>query len=238
MEFVKIRRERAVDAVYDALRQAIVSCSMKPGERLNVEELAQKLGVSLTPVRGAIQQLATEGLVEVRPRSGTFVASLTPQDLDETFKLRSALECLAAEEAIERIQPEQLARLHELLRSLRRKVTNDAERRTHEQGNSEFHQIFIDAAGNQRLADMYHALNAHIKIVRIHAGESGWPLRLQEEQAEHEAIVAALEAKDAAGLTSALRKHIYRAKDAMIAVLCGLDGNQPEAVSGRNHSAS
>ncbi|WP_321477431.1 GntR family transcriptional regulator [uncultured Paludibaculum sp.] len=236
MEFVKIRRERAVDAVYEALRQAIVSCSLKPGERLNVEELATKMGVSLTPVRGAIQQLATEGLVEVRPRSGTFVASLTPQDLEDTFKLRSALECLAAEEAVERIQPQQLRRLNELLRLLKRKVSNEEERRAHEQGNSEFHQIFIDAAGNQRLADMYHALNAHIKIVRVHAGESGWPTRMQEEQAEHEAIVAALEAKDVPALTGALRKHIYRAKDAMIAALKALDGEQPEAGRARSHT--
>ena len=77
MELAKIQRERAVDAVYQALRQAIVSSLMKPGERLNVDELAQKLGVSLTPVRSAIQQLANEGLVEIRPRSGTFVARVT-----------------------------------------------------------------------------------------------------------------------------------------------------------------
>lgn len=232
MEFEKIRRERAVDSVYTALRQAIVSGSLKPGERMNVEELAAKMGVSLTPVRGAIQQLATEGLVEVRPRSGTFVASLTVQELEETFKLRSALECLAAEDAVERITPQQLRRLHDLLKALRRRVTNQNERRAHEQGNSEFHQILIDASGNQRLAEMYRALNAHIKIVRIHAGEAGWPLRLQEEQAEHEAIVAALEAKDVAALTGALRRHIYRAKDLMIAVLRSLDG-PPEAAAGR-----
>lgn len=229
MEFQKIRRERAVDAVYGALRHAIVTCTLKPGERLNVEELAEKMGVSLTPVRGAIQQLATEGLVDVRPRSGTFVASLTPQDLEETFKLRSALECLAAEDAVDRISTQQLRRLHELLKALRRKVTNPEERKAHEQGNSEFHQILIDASGNQRLAEMYRALNAHIKIVRIHAGEAGWPMRLQEEQEEHEAIVAALEKRDVAALTRVLRRHIYRAKDTMIEVLRSLDG-PPEAV--------
>src|SRR3954463_778410 len=120
MELAKLQRERAVDAVYEALRQAIVSCLMKPGERLNVEELAAKLGVSLTPVRGAIQQLATEGLVDIRPRSGTFVASLTPQDVDETFKIRCALECLAGEEAIKKFTDRDVRRLKELLRALRK----------------------------------------------------------------------------------------------------------------------
>src|SRR5579864_8576981 len=101
MEFTKIQRERAVDSVYQAMRQAIVTCVIKPGELLNVEDLAEKFGVSLTPVRGAIQQLATDGLIEIRPRSGTFVAGLHRQEIDETFKIRCALECLAAEEAVQ-----------------------------------------------------------------------------------------------------------------------------------------
>ena len=219
MEFTKIQRERAVDSVYQAMRQAIVSCVIKPGERLNVEELAQKFGVSLTPVRGAIQQLATEGLIEIRPRSGTFVANLNHQEVDETFKIRCALECLAGEEAVRRITPEQIRRLKELTRSLKKKVVTDQDRKTHEKDNSELHQTIVEAAGNRKLKEMYNALNAHIKIVRIHAAEANWPVRMQEEQAEHEAIVAALEARDEASLTAALRKHIFRAKDSMLAAL-------------------
>src|SRR3954453_18946582 len=117
MELAKLQRERAVDAVYEALRQAIVSSLMKPGERLNVEDLAQKLGVSLTPVRGAIQQLATEGLVEIRPRSGTFVANLSVQDVDETFRIRCALECLAGRDGINKFSQSDVRHLKELLRA-------------------------------------------------------------------------------------------------------------------------
>jgi len=217
MEFTKIQRERAVDAVYQALRQAIVSSQIKPGERLNVYELASKLGVSLTPVRSAIQQLSTEGLVEIRPRSGTFVATLTTQDVEETFRIRCALECLAGEDAIRHITPQQVRRMRELLKALGKPVRNEAGRHAHERNNSEFHQIIIQASGNKRLKEMYDALNAHLRIVRIHAEERNWPERLAEEQAEHETIVAAIEARDSGALTSALRKHIYRAKDAMIA---------------------
>jgi len=86
MELAKLQRERAVDAVYEALRQAIVSSLMKPGERLNVEDLALKLGVSLTPVRGAIQHCRRKDWWRSVPRSGTFVANLTVQDVEETFK--------------------------------------------------------------------------------------------------------------------------------------------------------
>src|SRR4051794_1765784 len=111
MEIMKLHRERAVDAVYQAIRQAILSSRLKPGERLNVDDLAEKLGVSLTPVRGAIQQLSTEGLIEIRPRSGTFVAQLTERDVEETYKIRCALECLAAEEVIGRLDKAELATL-------------------------------------------------------------------------------------------------------------------------------
>jgi DNA-binding GntR family transcriptional regulator len=228
MEFTKIQRARAVDAVYDALRQAIVNCLLKPGERLNVYELANKLGVSLTPVRSAIQQLATEGLVEIRPRSGTFVATLTPQDVDETFKIRCALECLAGEEATGKIAPAQIRRMRALLKSLSKNVRDEEDRRAHERDNSELHQIIVQASGNRRLEEMYNALNAHLKIVRIHSGEANWADRLEEEQKEHEAIVSALEARDAEALTRALRKHIYRAKDAMIGALRQLATATPE----------
>jgi DNA-binding GntR family transcriptional regulator len=219
MELAKIQRERAVDAVYQALRQAIVSSLMKPGERLNVDELAQKLGVSLTPVRSAIQQLSNEGLVEIRPRSGTFVASLSPQDVEETFEIRCALECLAGEKASANITTQALKRLHELLRALRKPIRNEEGRKAHERDNSELHRAIVEASGSRRLLEMYEALNAHIKIARIHSAEANWPVRMQQEQSEHEEIVAALEKRDTDALVKALRKHIYRAKDALVATL-------------------
>jgi DNA-binding transcriptional regulator YhcF (GntR family) len=110
MEIAKLQRDRLVDAVYQSLRQAILDSTIPPSERLNVEELAQKLGVSLTPVRHAVQQLATEGLVEIKPRSGTFVTQLSAQNVEETLEIRRALECLAVETAIEKITREDLRR--------------------------------------------------------------------------------------------------------------------------------
>ncbi|MBI1790714.1 MAG: GntR family transcriptional regulator, partial [Acidobacteria bacterium] len=84
MELARLNRARATDEVYDALRQAVLSHLFQPGERLQVGEISAKLGVSPTPVRHAIQRLASEGLIEIRPRSGTFVASLTVPDIEET----------------------------------------------------------------------------------------------------------------------------------------------------------
>lgn len=80
----RIERRRAVDDVYQAIREAILDRRFPPRMRLNVEELALQLGVSLTPVRSAIQLLAAEGLVDVHSRSGTFVATISRRELEET----------------------------------------------------------------------------------------------------------------------------------------------------------
>lgn len=216
MELTRLKRERAVDAVHQALRQAILNSLMKPGERLNVEELAEKLGVSLTPVRNAIQLLEAEGLVLVRPRSGTFVASLTAREIEESFDIRCALECLAAEKAIERITPEDLRNLKALLKSLRRPVKTEEDRRAHEELNAELHLTIVRAAGNNRLLEIYRGLNANIKIARIHASNRDWLSRLEQEQEEHEEIVDAIEKRHAARLDKAMRRHITRARDSLV----------------------
>ena len=217
MELAKVQRERLVDTVYQSLRQAILDSTIPPSERLKVEDLAEKLGVSLTPVRHAVQQLATEGLVEIKPRSGTFVTQLSAQNVEETFEIRRALECLAAETAVDKITRQDLRRLRELLKSLRKPVRSDRDRAAHDQDNCEFHRILIRASGNERLAEMYEMLNAHLKIARIHAPREDWLSRLDEEQAEHEEIADALERKDADAAKQGLTKHIRRAKEVLAA---------------------
>jgi DNA-binding GntR family transcriptional regulator len=219
MEFTKLARRRATDEVYDAIRQAILSHLFQPGERLQIEEIAQKLGVSLTPVRHAIQQLAAEGLVDIHPRSGTYVATLSPRDIEETFHIRRALECAAGELAVSRITEEQLAEFRSLLRTLALPVESEADRRRHQQDNQRFHRLLMEAAANRRLAEMYESLNAHLQFARVHGTNRDWAARLPQEQAEHESIVAALEARDVAAVTAALRAHITRAQESLMGSL-------------------
>jgi DNA-binding GntR family transcriptional regulator len=210
----KIERRRAVDDVHQAIREAILDRRFPPRMRLNVEELASQLGVSLTPVRSAIQLLAAEGLVDVHSRSGSFVATLSRRDLEETFDIRCALECLAAEKAV--FTDKDVERARKLLAILAKPVKNDSQRKQHEQSNSELHEIIIRASGNQRLADMYDSLQAHIAMCRLHRIDESWQSRLPLEQQEHEEIVEAIEKRDNKALAKSLRSHILRAKDALL----------------------
>jgi DNA-binding GntR family transcriptional regulator len=221
MELMRLTRQRASDEVYQALRHSILGQVFKPGGRLQVDEIAARLGVSLTPVRQAIQQLAAEGLVEIRPRSGTFVALLTEREVEETCELRCALECLAAELAVQRASSDDLAEFRRILLELGKPVETEEDRQRHESENSRLHGLLIQCSGNSRLAATYKSLNAHLQIVRAHGRDVFWAERLPVEHAEHEEIVAAIEARDTARLVAALRKHILRAKSSMISGLKG-----------------
>ncbi|MBI1790522.1 MAG: GntR family transcriptional regulator [Acidobacteria bacterium] len=221
MELARLNRARATDEVYDALRQAVLSHLFQPGERLQVGEISAKLGVSPTPVRHAIQRLASEGLIEIRPRSGTFVASLTVPDIEETFEIRCALECLAAETAVLRLVDTDLARLRELLDVLREPIADEASLRRHEQANSEFHAVLLRASGNRRLQEIHESLKANIQIARVHVAEGYRGARWQQEQAEHEEIYAAAAARNTRALQDALRRHILRARQSLVATLRG-----------------
>ncbi len=215
MALPRIKQERAMDTVHEAMRQAILSSTLKPGERLNPSELAAQLGVSLMPVRHAIQLLAAEGLVEVRPRSGTFVASVSAREVRETSEIRCALECLAVEKAVPTLSDEDLATLRRLRDAMSKPPRTEADRRRHEADNAAFHLVFLHAAGNHKLLEMYSGLRAHIQIAGVHAGDRDWRSRLEQEAAEHDEIMAAVEARDAARASAAMRRHISRSCESL-----------------------
>ncbi|MGH9345301.1 MAG: GntR family transcriptional regulator [Terriglobia bacterium] len=219
MELTKLNCQRTADVVYQALREGILNGAFKPGGRLSISEIASQLGVSLTPVRSALQMLATEGLIENRPRIGTYVASLSVRDIEENFEVRCALECLAAETAVTRLSKVQLQRLRELLRILSEPAGAPDARSRHQCANSELHLTLVEASGNKLLADLYGRLHANLIITRLHSSYGHQLSRLQQEQAEHEAILAAVEQRDATELKEALRKHIHRAKESLISDL-------------------
>lgn len=211
-----LQRQRASDSVYEALRSAILARTFGPGQRLNVNALAQQLGVSLTPVKDALTRLEAESLIEIRPRSGTFVSAVSPDDLAEAFEIRCALECLAAEKALPRATASDIQALRTLAEAIAERADDEEARRRHEGRNIEFHRRIVALSGNNRLQQMYESLDAHIQIARIHHRHGDWTTRLASERQEHLAIVAAFADRDATALVGALRHHIMRAADSLV----------------------
>ena len=103
------------DVVFNTLRQAILKGEMEPGERLMEIQLAQKLGVSRTPVREAFRQLELEGLIQIIPNKGAYVTGIKVKDIQDIYMIRSKLEGLCARWACENITKEQLEEMEEVI---------------------------------------------------------------------------------------------------------------------------
>jgi GntR family transcriptional regulator, rspAB operon transcriptional repressor len=211
-----LSRRRASDAVYEALRNAILSRMFEPGQRLNVHELARQLDVSLTPVKDALARLAAEELVEIRPRSGTFVTAISAEDVAHTFEIRAALESLAAESVVARASDDDIAQIRSLFEAMSVVDGDELEWTEHERRNREFHSWIVRCSGNRKLISMYESLHAHIQIARIHRGETDWRQRLNVEHEEHAAIVRAIEHRNAQAAVRAVRRHLARAADSLV----------------------
>jgi DNA-binding GntR family transcriptional regulator len=208
--------QRLTDAAYRTLKEQILTQAFAPGQRLNVDELAGRLGVSRTPVKDALNALANEGLVEIVPRKGTFVSELSAEMIAEVFELRRALELLAAELLVERVNDRDLERLRDHLAALDAPLAGSEDADEHLRRNLAFHRLFVDLAGNKTLLEMYEGLNAHIQIARVHARWHNWQQRRQQERDEHQAILRALEARDWPRLAAAVNAHIRRSKQSLI----------------------
>ncbi|WP_123610630.1 GntR family transcriptional regulator [Mobilisporobacter senegalensis] len=194
------------DVVFNTLRQAILKGELEPGERLMEIQLAERLGVSRTPIREAIRKLELEGLVVMIPRKGAEVAKITEKDLNDVLEVRCALEGLAVELACKRIDLEGIKDLKDNLSEFKqavkgRDITALAER------DVEFHDIIFAATNNDRLVQllnnfreqMYRYRVEYLKDAKTH----------QQLVEEHESIISDLENRDCDSAKKHIEHHIY-----------------------------
>ena len=196
-EFLPLR-----DVVFNTLRQAILTGELKPGERLLEIHLANKLGVSRTPIREAIRKLELEGLVIMIPRRGAEVAQITEKSMNDVLEVRRALDALCVELACERITKEELADLKTACEAFEDAV-KDGDLTRIAKTDVELHDIIVHATGNDRLIQLVNNLSEqmyryrfeYIKDVSQHA------TLIEEHRIIYESIVkkdketASLEAK-------------------------------------------
>jgi len=200
-----ISRRPLHEETVDRLRDLIVQGRLRSGERLNERVLCEQLGISRTPLREAIKLLATEGLVDLLPNRGAIVSHIDPARLAETLHVMGALEGLAGELACRHASAERIARI----RALHQKMLIRYERGDLEgyfQYNQAIHLEIVEASGNAILASAYRQLNANVRRARYMANLSSE--RWSEAVREHEAILAALEARDVHQLKRLLQDHL------------------------------
>jgi DNA-binding GntR family transcriptional regulator len=211
-----INQAKISDQVYEYLRGAIMTGRFAPGERLDLEELVEQLRVSKMPIKEAVGRLASEGLLDIQSRRGTYVSRVDARDLAETFDVRRALELLAGELAVEHITPEAIARMNELIIKMEKSAAA-RDVHAHLEGNFEFHELIVKLSHNRRLVEIYRQLRASIHIAGVHFRSENWLARVEQEQREHRAIVRALEKRDPETVVRAISNHLKRAKGSLVA---------------------
>lgn len=201
------------DVVFQTLRQAILKGELKPGERLMEIHLAQKLGVSRTPVREAIRKLELEGLVIMIPRKGAVVSEITVSELEDVLEVRLALEELAVRHACRKHTEEQLETLQKAAAEFRR-VLHGPDIVAYAQADEEFHDIIYKMTGNRRLVQILNNLREQMYRYRLEylKDKSSHPLLVHE----HDEIVSALAARDEKNALRVMNGHVQRQKEYII----------------------
>jgi DNA-binding GntR family transcriptional regulator len=221
------------EKTYRELRRKVLAGELEAGAQLVNRALAQQMEVSLAPVREAINRLATEGLVEHVPGAGAFVRKPGPQDLEELYVLREAVESCAAAEAARNIMQSQLDALAEvrgefevMLSAIRREKSRTATDELLDRWldcEERFHRVVVEAARNRLLAKViedYTALGQVFGVQRHRAAIL--TLAVAEETCrDHAAIVEALHARDADTARRLMSVHIEKGRKTVLEHLRG-----------------
>lgn len=193
------------DVVFNTLRKAILRGNLEPGERLREIHLADKLGVSRTPIREAIRKLELEGLVVMIPRKGAVVAEITEKSLRDVLEVRRALEALAVRLACEKILDAEVEELKVAAERFEEALeTGDVT--AFAEADVRFHDIIYRATDNQRLIQLLYNLREQMYRYRVEY--------LKREDAhetlleEHQAIIETIEKRDVSKAVEAVRTHI------------------------------
>ncbi|MFC3127661.1 GntR family transcriptional regulator [Pseudoroseomonas globiformis] len=229
-----VRTRSLASLVAQEIERMILSGTIAPGERLNEQALAVRLGVSRGPVREAVRGLERSGLVVAVVNQGSYVRKMSPDDALDVYDIRVALTGHAAERVATRATSALLAPMELLLQEL-----TAAERADDAAGyyalNLKFHAALFEAAGNPRAARLYDDLGKELHLFRRRALLQ--PENMRQSNAEHGAILDALRRRDSAAARAAGETHITGGR-ARFAASHSTDQAQPQQAAGGGHDAS
>jgi DNA-binding GntR family transcriptional regulator len=211
-----LRRRRLVDEATQSLREAILDGRLPGGARLRQTDLAERLGISRTPIREALTRLQHEGLVDLLPRSGVRVMVLKADEAVELYDLREVLDGLAARLAAGRADPAALGRLERTLA----RMAECVERRDPSQwfrAHVSYHEEIVRAAQNRPLDRL--ASVVRLSIRHFHPLLLKTEHRLEDAWREHRQIFEAIAARDATLAERLARVHIANAKNIVLELM-------------------
>lgn len=215
-DIIPIAAQGLTDQVAARLRTLLIEGEIAPGAKLNERVLAEQLRVSRTPLREAIKLLAVEGLVDLLPNRGAVAVKLTEADIVHSFEVLAGLEALSGRFAAQRIGDDELAELralhYEMLAAYARRDLSSYYRL-----NAMIHAAINAAARNPVLSATYMRINARVQSLRFRTNQN--EAKWKRAVAEHEQMIAALEARDADALGRVLVEHLHGKLDTVLALM-------------------
>ncbi|WP_027389323.1 GntR family transcriptional regulator [Chrysiogenes arsenatis] len=222
MDFTKPLKDR----IADSIRDDIIRCILKPGERLIEPKLADKLGMSRTPIREAFRQLESEGFVRIIPRKGAVVTDITPKDVDDLYIIAAKLEGLAANLSVDYIDESDIALLYKKNDELE-KLADHIIGSDYSLVNNSFHGVFINKCRNQRLIQTLQMFSRQFDRFRNLAIS----LTDKKDQAvkDHMQIIKAFEGRDRQLAEKLVNEHVLESGERLKRLLMRASGYTVES---------
>jgi len=197
------------------IREMIRKGALKKGDRILEAPMCQAMGVSRTPLREALRILSSEGLIELIPNRGAYVAQPSIKDIGEMFYVMSILEGTCARVCVEKMDDEGLRRLDDLYRKLEQHCQAE-DREKYMAVNHSFHSLVQELAGNKVLSEVIDALRQKILLYRYR--QIYQPNRLKESMQEHRLLQRAFRERDPEAAERFMQEHLTRQFNALKSV--------------------
>lgn len=209
------------ELVTDRIREAILRGWLKPGQRLDQAEIAERFQVSRMPVREALRTLEAEGLVKFYPHRGVEVCELSSEEIEEIYQIRSVLEAMAVQLAVPRFNEEADRRLSAILKEMEEVADDPLAWATL---NNRFHQTLYAVSGRARLCGIIESLRNTVQPYVLR--DISHPTRAHHAMAEHRAILEACRAGDANRAAELVVQHLKRVSENLVSILRERKGSQ------------
>lgn len=199
------------EEAYIKIKRMILNCEYEPGSRIREDLIAEEISMSRTPVREAVHQLTSEGFIDYSPRKGNFCIELTKEKISDLLDVRMALENLAIDKCIERIDEDQLQSLKHLLKSFEENLDSGDYRKLN-QLDSQFHKEIAQVSNNTKLMDFLNEIEEFMLIARTLEKKTNTKEKCEITLEEHKCILNGLKNKDVLATKKAIKHNINSMK--------------------------
>ncbi|MEX2534757.1 MAG: GntR family transcriptional regulator [Trueperaceae bacterium] len=213
----QVTKDDLASQLYRAMLNKIVTRVLPPGERLSTVAVAQAYGVSVTPVREAFKRLATEGLIEIRPRKESVVTTITADHIRHIYEIRTIIEAHAVTKGFRAATLDKMRACLDAMAQFQPTLLYDDFDLYWQYSSHDglFHSLLVTETGNPRLQEIYTNLHAHALIAPVLFGLKSTD-RGTEQRTEHEEIMHALSREEGGLAAQAVRKHLDSTRNVIL----------------------